>query len=47
MEQAVSQMMQFKSKIDQLKHEKSSLSMQYEVGLEHRENIFFFPIESK
>ncbi|XP_052079340.1 uncharacterized protein LOC127717649 isoform X2 [Mytilus californianus] len=34
MEQAVSQMMQFKSKIDQLKHEKSSLSMQYENNLQ-------------
>ena len=33
MEQAVGQMMQFKSKIDQLKQEKSSLSIQYEVGL--------------
>jgi hypothetical protein len=39
MEQAVTQMMQFKSKIDQLKQEKSSLSVQYEVGVLDRQVI--------
>ena len=39
MEQAVTQMMQFKSKIDQLKQEKSSLSVQYEVGVLDRRVI--------
>ena len=40
MEQAVTQMMQFKSKIDQLKQEKSSLSVQYEVGVLDRQVVF-------